>query len=426
MSNVKNLPMVMPSISLDFAKAKVLHPLGQSTRASTSTSIDDAGAIKTLENNQIRLRMNPVSKAIEGLHLYPARTNQYKYSTGIGELASSVALGSNTTIAPNGVTIQEITETAVYDEHYVCSPAPAEVAGKRYVISTYVKKSAKTIGDLGICLRFAKAVASIPAGYGIDRSAYFFPDGDTFRITNGDGVAMPNDPECGVEYIGSGWSRIWVSMLAPVTSSNIFARIQICRGTNILYTGAASYGMFCWGHQFEEGWKPTPLIPTSGAMVTTAAEGYVLTDNVESFNAREGTLFVEYIQPELDGNWHDIVMVGKWPYESVNRYCFVINREGGFSSHRTADGYLITGNCPAPGTLVRAAVAYSDTELATFILGSGSRIPRGTKLAVSPEALMCGCSYSSGAPSSSCNTLIRKIAYYPKMLTDQELALLTK
>lgn len=426
MSKLKNATNIRPALSLDFKKSKMLYPLGSAFRASSAMAINADGKLDTLVNNQIRLKLHPVTKDIEGLHNYPPRTNLYRYATGRGDNTYGVDVGTNTTTAPDNNLVAELVETAVYAEHFICSPSVLMTEGKTYTISTYVKKSPKTTDATGIILRYAKARASAPVGVGVEDSRFFSPIGDTFYVTDPLHNPADTDGRCGVEYIGNGWSRIWFNIVSPVTSNDLYPRIQLSQNASVLYTGNPNCGLFCWGHQFEEGDKPSPLILTNGASATTAGEGFALIDSSDCFNESEGTLFVEYVQPQKDNNWHDIVLLGKWPYESQNRYCFVIDRSGMFQSHRTATNYLISGQAPDPGTVVRAAVAYSDTELATFVLGTGSRVARGTKLPVTTSALMCGSSFSGGSPSSSANTAIHRIAYYPKMLSDLELAILTK
>jgi hypothetical protein len=173
--------------------------------------------------------------------------------------------------------------------------------------------------------------------------------------------------------------------------------------------------------QLEAGPYATSYIPTTSAAVTRAAD--VCTTSVLNpwFNAEAGTLFVEYLIP-----W--TAPVG----DSKSRRLVDIRESDDFNSHvaafTTADGDLrgytysdsvqqasFSGlGTVTPGVVQRQAYAFAANDIAAIASGGSLATDTSADVPTNLTTLRIGPDYEP-------NGYIRKVKFYPRRLSDNEL-----
>jgi len=224
------------------------------------------------------------------------------------------------------------------------------------------------------------------------------------------------------ENVGNGWWRL-VGTTTTTTSTNISL---IAYSGN--YGGTETGTVFVWGAQLEAGAFPTSYIPTTSAQVTRAADVATMTGtNFSSwYNRSGGTVYVEgetqfrtedqsFFVGVTDGTASNYFGVYANAITAVNRIdttSFV----GGVSQ---LSGVRQNNGSYTAGSVVRAALAYAenDAQLAT----NGSTVGTNVTSCALPtvSSMNVGSGYVAG--NRSLNGHIKRIAYFPRRLSNTEL-----
>jgi hypothetical protein len=199
-----------------------------------------------------------------------------------------------------------------------------------------------------------------------------------------------------------------------------------------LTAGDGYSGAFLWGAQLEAGAFPTSYIPTVASQVTRSRDDASMTGaNFSSwFNNAEGSFFVDYQYGQKlaairtiavsDGTANNFIEViaaaGTVPTVSSGSYLF--GATGGVSDVNTSSG-AITNVANARRLF---AGAYKVNDYASC--NNGGAIGTDTSALV-PTVDRLFFSNNANAGTTLLNGHIRKLAYYPKRLTNAELQGLT-
>lgn len=228
-----------------------------------------------------------------------------------------------------------------------------------------------------------------------------------------------------IKSIGNDWYR--------VSYTNTTAQI-INTGNNIrLYFGATGGSKLnkdlrwgVWGAQLEAGAFPTSYIRTEASQVTRAADNVTMTgENFSSwYRADEGTLFAEASSYRAAYSGTAVI----WDGTSANRIDLSIPGTSRGVSKRftifvngaaTAD-FLPTATV-VPSTFYRGVGAYKVNDIgaystdSTITTDNSSAVPVVNRLSIGGR--LGGSEYQNGH--------IKRIAYYPKRLSNNNLAALT-
>ncbi len=228
------------------------------TRASTAS--DTLGGVIT--NYAIDIpRMNRTN----GILLEDQRTNNLLWSEDVTNAVwgvSSMGISGTTTISPDGVSLmRKIIPSAALSSHLIFQNSNV-VSGSQYTLSLYVKSA----GYNYIQIAGSTGFNTTDLWVNFDLSA---------GVASGNGAGAAAGTY-GVENIGSGIYRVWVS--ASCTSSNAAGRLLISPlDANTLsrlpsYTADGTSGVFIWGAQFGVGNTPSTYIKTTTTTMTRAAD----------------------------------------------------------------------------------------------------------------------------------------------------------
>ena len=98
-----------------------------------------------------------------------------------------------------------------------------------------------------------------------------FTTGDTMVVdlTDGSVVTVPGSQSYGVEALSNGWYRLWIENF----DTNSVCQVLLYDAVNESFTFAGEgESILVWGHQLEEGVRPTSYIPADGATATRSAD----------------------------------------------------------------------------------------------------------------------------------------------------------
>jgi hypothetical protein len=199
-------------------------------------------------------------------------------------------------------------------------------------------------------------------------------------------------------------------------------RQQLSIGTNTVYTGNGTSGLFFWGAQLEVGAFPTSYIPTATVAATRAADVAVMTGtNFSSwYNQSEGTLYFEGSvvgstgadQIGLNANnnaFTERVRLGKGP--TTPR--FTIVDDGVVQAAVNGGTWAVNAVKKLAGAYAANSIALS-VDGATPLLDTVATIPTPTQLQIGNEQL-----------DTFLNGHIRSFKYYNTRLSNGQLQSLT-
>jgi hypothetical protein len=277
-------PTVRPTLSLDFAKTKVLDPRITFTRASTGTYVGADGLIKTAAVNEARFDHNPATGGSLGLLVEEARTNLQTYSEQFNNAAwtkNHLPITANAAIAPDGTTTADKLIEATAATRGNASGVPLTNGD---TVSVFAKAAEWTYLALGIS-----------NNGGIWSVASFNLANGTYTGTTTYGAAFVDTPT--ITAVGSGWYRCSVRIASGGGVGNRVTIMPFNQSGDPVnpspsLVGDGTSGIYVWGAQLEAGAFPTTYIPTTAATVTRAADVVSMTGtNFSSwYNQSQGTL----------------------------------------------------------------------------------------------------------------------------------------
>jgi len=239
------------------------------------------------------------------------RTNLALYSEAFDNAywtKSQSTVTANAATAPDGTTTADrLTDTAVNSTHLVRSIF-SFTSGLSYTASCFFK--AETITNAVINLSAAAFTTAVSVRFNLA----------TQSITVDTGT--PSDT--GIQSIGSGWYRCWISALATTTASANTA-YRLHNGTSDTYLGTLQSALF-WGAQVEEaatmsGYKPTTSATASewhGGSVAKCFNSRFTCADPANYNAGTKTVTFGYNEdnlPDIAGIFPSLTDVSSRPGE---------------------------------------------------------------------------------------------------------------
>jgi hypothetical protein len=384
------------------------------TPTTTAAITNYIPALQTAASGVARFDHNPTTGESLGLLIEEQRVNIQTYSDQFndsiwGKFRSSIV--SNTIIAPDGTLTGDklIEDTTATNDHRVQS-FPTISNATAYTGSVYVKAGELTSVEVLLY-----------------RGATF--GGATVNLTNGSVSAPLNGGVSSlasttvVTSVGNGWYRISIPFTSDGTSGGL--RISLVKSNAVLYTGDGFSGIYIWGAQLEAGAFATSYIPTVASQVTRSNDAASMTGtNFSSwYRADESTLYGEisplsirptdFIYASInDTSNNNKIVFGHYqvqPYMQV-----VVNNvfQAGINSNYTSISVGSTVKAVATAKVNDFAISAQGTTAATDTLGT------------MPSSLS-QMEIGKSTNSAYLNGTIKKIAYYPKRLTNQELIALS-
>ena len=413
-----------PTFSRDFAGEKTLNngtgPAITFTRASNATFFDASGVLQTASNGTPRFNHDPATGASRGLLIEEARTNLLERSAELDSATWSKSGGTitaNADTAPDGTTTADkFVESAVNETHQVFQNVTGVAAIQ--TASFFVKAAGRTSCQF---LAFNATDSSI------GRVNVDLTNGTTSSVL---GTATATS-------VGSGWYRVAVTYTPTVTNTsfNVFPR----EGGSTSYLGDGTSGILIWGAQLEAGAFATSYIPTTTAAATRAADSAVVTPISSFYNQSEGTLFAEINYPQTrishSASYFANAIRFTKPAENfpvIELYAQTVSTGStlsqsikvvnGSNANQAEVGFI---DLPTTGALYRYAAGIAQNSVAIYRNGAAGGTDTSVDMSSGFSELSRMCIGSDGQSNNMLNSHIRKIAYWPRRLSNSLLQQLT-
>jgi hypothetical protein len=283
----------LPSFQRDFASLKTLdHGTGPAitfTRASGATYFDADGVLQTAANDTPRFDHDPATGGSSlGLLIEEGRTNSIRNSQAGGAAAGTLPTNwSSSTGATNGLTRTIVgggTEDGLTYLEIQFAGTPT-ASGSLFINA---ESASQVVAANGQTWTFS-AYVKLQAGSATNTTIRLFPSGG---LSDGSLVS----------------GQITVTTFTPTTNSIKTQRVAAthtmsdatvvrARGTvEIQYTNSNPIDLTLRiaAPQLEQGAFPTSYIPTTTAAATRSADSAVVTPISSFWNQAEGTMFVEF------------------------------------------------------------------------------------------------------------------------------------
>ena len=412
----------IPSFSRDFVTVKTLnHGIGPDitfTRTGTATYFNSSGVLTTATANEPRFDHDPSTLASKGLLIEEGRTNSIRNSqaggstNGVigsgGVMPTNWAFGSATGITREVIGSGTISGMSYIDIKFsgtnnsgstifpqITFESPTQIlasSGQTWALSVYVSLISGSL--TGIDLRTNIQENQADGTYLANSNSSFTPTSSLLRYTHTRTLSNAST------------ARVAGSVIPFISNGvAIDATIRIA------------------APQLEQGAFATSYIPTTSAAVARGADNAVITTISSFFNASEGTLFAEASTFAQDSSR----VVFEFGDGTTSNRIYIL-RNGATS----AANFITTVSGSAQASLSQSSVfivnttcktisAYKLDDFAATANGStvttdtSGSIPTVNKMAIGSTntlaAIWCG--------------HIRKVAYYPKRLTNDRLKSLT-
>jgi hypothetical protein len=228
-----------------------------------------------------------------------------------------------------------------------------------------------------------------------------------------------------IQGAGNGWYRCIATYTFPSAGNGT---IGLSPANGVIGVDATGAEAHLWGAQLEAGAFATSYIPTTSAAVTRQADSAIVNPISSFYNQAEGTLFAEAVAGTTNGtasgihqqtvvqllenNTGDILAAIYRPNSTTNGAFFVGN--SGTQADLSQAGFTA-------GTNARLAAVYKVNDFALSVNGAAATTDTSGSLPTA-TTLRIG---RYGTSSGFLNGHIRRIAYFPKRLSNALLQSLT-
>lgn len=365
-------------------------------------------ALQTAVSNDARFDHDPVTVESKGLLIEEQRTNLLTYSDDFSNAAwakTRSSITSNTIIAPDGtLTGDKLVEDTTASNSHVVGYTYSVANATAYTFSVYVKKSERTW------------IAIRASGAGLTDATYY-------NVDTGVLGTVPSGTTASIASVGNGWYRCSYTRTTNAAASVAFYVHLASAGNTYTYTGDGYSGIYIWGAQLEAGSFATSYIPTVASQVTRSADsaGMYGTNFSSWYRADEGTLYDEssyigfkvadFVYTLNDGSSTTNYLGQYLNSATTMRLDSVVNN--------SAEARLTA--TVAPNTGIKAAFAYKTNDFAGSY--NGATVLTDTAGAIPQGITTLGIGNRSGVYTF--NGYLKRLAYYPKRLSNTELQGLT-
>jgi len=383
------------------------------TRASTATYFNSAGTLTSAAVDEPRFDYNPSTLAAQGLLIEESRTNSIRNNTMVGAVAGTPGtlptnwgvsgLGTLTreivgTGTANGITYIDVrfsgtTSTTTLSVNFDGSNLIAAANGQTWAQSIWTAVVAGSTANITTNQNTANLFDS--GGVFLANISYATP---VFNTTS---VLTRSSSVGTISTVGTAFIR---PILALAFASGVAIDITLRIGLPQLELGAFA----------------TSVIPTTTTALTRSADVASVNTLSPWYNATAGTLYAEWVaRLGVDQQAFGLVNVGdgvRVRKRSTDQYGLVVR------DPTNRDLALNASPAITEGQIIKVAGAYAINDLA---LSGGGQSPAtgSTYSVVTATTAFIGGNVSAGA--TYVNGHLRRITYYPRRLTNDDLQTIT-
>ena len=357
-----------------------------------------------------------------GLLIEEARTNLLLRSEQFDNASwpkGDCTVTANAATSPDGTVDADIAipSTSNVATHRVTQVGGSVTAGSTMTASVYLKAS----GYNFVLLRCANSLETLAFQVGLNVSNGTI---STAASAYGAGATVASAE---IVAVGNGWYRASVTgAISALTTYGMFIYVYNASGAPS-FAGDGTSGVLLWGAQLEQGAFPTSYIPTTTAAATRSADSAVVDPINTFYNQTEGTLFIEcsFLGLRAGGDTSSVIDVQDKGTANDN---FARLRQGTViagADYEIRAGAVTTVDTNSlavvAGTTYRHGFTIKQDDFAAYRDGSG--LLTDSSMTV-PSVNRMGIYRAGDAPQVSSGH-IRKLAYWPKRLSNTLLQQLT-
>lgn len=351
-----------------------------------------------------RFDYDPVTLAAKGLLIEEQRTNLMTYSEDLSNAAwlkSNATVTANAVVAPDGTTTADKLVDAATTSVHSITQAISVTSGTAYTVTFYAKAAERSFLIIQL--------------FGGSTFAYFNLATGVVGTTSGSPTATSVTPA------GNGWYRCSITSTAGATGSVNCIIYAAATDGNATYTGDGTSGIYLWGGQYEAGAFATSYIPTVASTVTRSADVASVNTLSPWYNAVEGTMFMEFLTPAAQntaGNNMNVLALSDGT--TNNRIRFTLGGAANFEVAVSGTAQASLGTTWVANTTLKWAGAYKANDFA-FVKGGGTPDTDASGTIPTVSQMQIGDLVST----RNMTGYVRRIAYFPRRLTNAELQSLT-
>ena len=383
------------TLNLNFMTPGTLDPRITFTRASTATYTDASGTMQTAAINAPRWDYDPVTHQLRGLLLEEARTNTITQSANLG--ASPWAPAGTGALAPtvtaNNITAPDGTLSAAR----IVMPAVAAGANASFVSNT----SGAGGGVQNTCSIWLRGAV------GGETVNLFFTNFTTYFHST---LALT-----------TAWRRLSV-VGTPVAGGWAFGIGTDMRDAT--QTPNAAQTFYAWGAQVEAGAFPTSYIPTTAAAVTRAIDNCLIPPANMSpwFAPPGGSWFADFDYSDIRATSQRVL--GR-PDIAGGSSPFYVNSTTAIAQYDGV-GVVLSANTTTPLAVVKAATTWAAGAAKVCandgVVATAATLTTGYAIFSSSGIRLMA---STGATGEVATGHIRRVSYWPRILSDAEMQQVT-
>lgn len=371
------------------------------TPTTTAPITNYVPVLQTAAANVARFDHNPTTGESLGLLIEEQRTNlilQSQFASGWS--ATRATLRANQIIAPDGtLTGAKLIEDTSANSHFISQNATI-ANSTAHTFTFYAKAGGRNWVTLWV------------TSIGTSSNTYFDLQNGVLG-TVGTGVTATIAPA------GNGWFRCSVTGTSVSTATTAYIGTATANNTNTA-AGDGYSGVFLWGAQLEAGSFATSYIPTTSAQVTRAVDVATMTGtNFSSwYRADEGTIFVEAKSSEV-GLGTSIVSATDNTANNRIQISSLTTVQGLITASGASQASL-DGGTPVANVFSKYALSYKLNDCALSL--DSAAVATDTSVIV---PILTQLEIGTRQAANNINGTIKKLAYYPKRLTNTELQAVT-
>jgi hypothetical protein len=353
-----------------------------------------------------------VTLAARGLLIEEQRTNlvlQSQTFDNASWTADNLTKSADTATSPDGtVNADSITENTANANHKIYQSIAKAASAIQYAFSVYAKTNGRQIR-----LTFDSGVNGNRVAVNFDLST-----GTISTAASAHGTFT--GASASIESVGNGWYRCSLTGTTG-TETTVRPNIFLLSGTTDFYTGGGVSGLYLWGAQLEVGAFATSYIPTVAATVTRSADVASVNTLSPWFNATEGTFYGEFSTPAQQntvGNNMNIVSLSDGTID--NRIRFTTGGGANFEVAVSGVAQASIGSAYVANTTLKFAGAYKAND---FAFSSGGGVPSTDTSGSIPTVSQM--QLGDFLTNRNMSGHLRRVAYYPVILTAAQLQALT-
>ena len=407
-------------------------------RSGSATYFDPSGVMRTAPAELARYDFDPVTKLSKGLLIEAAATNLITYAddqANAAWTARGCTVTSNAIAAPDGTTTADkLVEDSAASTSHGTYRAGMTMTAAAYTLSIFARAAERT---------FIKLVFTASG----DGGAYF-------NLGTGAVATVDAGYTATIQDVGGGYYRC--SITVTCTAATWYTSVYLASADNsYAYNGNGTSGAYVWGAQLELGSVATSYIPTTSAQVTRAADVGASVANSRAadvwssaqatrsaelpsmtgtnfsswFRKDSGSLFIDAIHEGIPSASSSVPLsfsAGAIGTNSIN-ICSQYGGTGRVRSLIYSGSTVVADMYPATvysvSTEMKISVTFANNDYSQSVNGGAVTTVSSGLVPVGMDRMYIGC--LGDGTSGQFSGYIKRIAFYPKRLTNTELQGLT-